>query len=54
MLKIFREIYLISPHDVLYNLSFQLLLILFSALFYFRRGPFFPTFYGKHIRDLDQ
>jgi len=53
MLKIFREIYLISPHEVLYNLSLQLTLVLFSALFYFRGGPFSPGFYCKHIRGLD-
>lgn len=49
--KIFREICLISPHVVIYNLSFQLLLVLLSALFYFGGTggrAVSPSFYCKH------
>lgn len=38
--KIFREICLISPHVVIYNLSFQLLLVLLSAVLFCRGEGF--------------
>lgn len=47
------EIYFISLHEVLYNLLLQLVFVLFSTLFYFRRGPFSPGFHCKHIGGLD-